>query len=800
MSNRKTRIQYVLYLMILGTATAGLRAQTTTDRAVPSTEDRRWLNRDVTDEERARALLREMSLEEKIGQLWQMNGIGGTPTGDADGLVADSELYGLIRDGQLGSILNEIHVATINALQRVAVEESRLGVPLIFGRDVIHGFRTIFPIPLGQAASWNPTLVEAAAAVAAKEARWHGVHWTFAPMVDIARDPRWGRIAESPGEDPQLAAAMAAAMVRGFQGMDLSAPDRVAACAKHLVGYGAAEGGRDYNTTEISPALLHNIYLPSFRAAVHEGVATLMTGFNELNGIPCSANNFLLRDVVRGQWKFDGLVISDWTSIREMIEHGYVADLKSAALAAASAGVNMEMVSQSYHKHLVTLVHEGRIPENEIDSLAMGVLRLKFRLGLFEHPFVNESAPSPLLSKDHLQLARKLACQSVVLLKNADHLLPLDRDKLKTLAVIGPLADAPRDQLGTWIPDGQEADSRTPLSAIRESSQGKINVVYASGLKSDLDRDASAIPDAVDAARRADVVLLFVGEGANLSGEARSRAILDLPGAQNQLVAAVAEAGTPVVMVVMAGRPLTIGHQIDQADAVLYAWHAGTMAGPGIADLLWGNESPSGKLPVTFPKSVGQIPLYYNHKNTGRPPRKYDFTKNSAVDDQINTELGFNSNYIDVEPYPLFPFGYGLSYATFEYGKPELSTNRVRSGQTLAVRVPVKNTGTVVATEIVQLYVRDLVASITRPVRELKAFRRVPLKPGETIVVEFALPADDLGFIDDDIQLQLEPGVFEIFVGGSSIAPSAGRIEVVARIRAHSRRTGRLPSTAYSRP
>lgn len=739
----------------------------------------RWLGRNASIDERARALLSEMTLAEKIGQMWLLNGISGKPTGDADKLVADSQLYDLILSGQVGSIMNEINIPTKNAMQRLAVEKSRLGVPLLFGRDVIHGYRTIFPIPLGQASSWNPELVEAAAAVAAREARSQGVHWTFAPMVDIARDPRWGRIAESLGEDPHLASCLSAAMVRGLQGSDLAASDRVAACAKHFVGYGAAEGGRDYNTTVISPALLHNIYLPPFRAAVDQKVATVMAAFNEINGVPCSANPHLLRDILREQWDYRGFVVSDWTSIEEMIQHGFVSDQKAGALAAASAGLNMEMVSSAYHDYLSQLVTEGTVGESVIDELVLEILRVKFRLGLFKHPCIDTSRPSPLLAKSHLQLARQLARQSVVMLKNEGGVLPLDRTRLSELAIIGPLADAKRDQLGTWIPDGKEADSRTLLEAFRESAGEAVHVIHVPAMRSDMKLAEDDLDDAVAAAMRADVVLLLVGEPASISGEARSRAILDLPGEQNRLVEAVAAVGKPVIMIVMAGRPLTIGHQIDQVDAVLYSFHAGTMAGPAIADLVWGAESPSGKLPVTFPKTVGQVPLYYNHKNTGRPPREYDFAKDRRVDGEIDTNLGYNSNYIDVEPYPLFPFGYGLSYTSFEYGQIELSAKKLHAGQTLAVRVPVTNVGKVAATEVVQLYVRDLVGSLTRPVRELKGFRRVSLEPGETSVVEFALDADELAFFNNEAQRVLESGEFEIYVGGSSLAPLAGRVEVV---------------------
>lgn len=769
---------FVRCAVLLVGSTSGFAAAETTVLAVDS---RPWLDTSTAADERVEAVLREMTLAEKIGQLQQLNGIGGEPTGNADQLVASNALYERIRSGQLGSILNEPQISTVNALQRVAVEESRLGVPLVFGRDVIHGYRTIFPIPLGQAASWNPKVVEAAAAVAAREARSIGIQWTFAPMVDVARDPRWGRIAEGFGEDPYLASQMSAAIVRGFQGEDISAPDRVAACAKHFVGYGAAEGGRDYNCSVISPSLMRNVYLRPFQAAVDSGVATLMSAFNDVNGVPCSANEQLLRDVLRGEWNFRGFVVSDWESIREMVAHGSAADEKDAARAAARAGVNMEMTSQTYHEHLAELVAEGAISESLVDDLVREILRIKFRLGLFERPYVDTSQPPPLLAEKHLELAQKLARQSIVMLKNANRALPLERSKIRTLAVIGPLADAKRDQLGTWTPDGRETDSRTLVEAIRSTAGDDIDVRYVRGLQDDLDRRTTGFADAVAAARATDAVLLVVGERANLSGEARSRAILDLPGAQNKLVEAIAEAAgdKPVVLIVMAGRPLTIGHQIELVDAVLYAWHPGTMAGPALTDLLWGIESPSGKLPVTFPKTVGQIPLYYNHVNTGRPPRSYDFARDNLVGDEVSTDLGYNSNYIDVSPYPLFPFGYGLSYTNFEYGAVELSTDKLRSGQVLSVRVPVTNAGGVAADEVVQLYVRDVVGSITRPLRELKSFRRIHLKPGDTRVVEFALPAKDLEFYNNEEVSLLEPGDFQLFVGSSSLAPMAGEFELI---------------------
>lgn len=778
----KLAVQYSIWLgalVILASSTSAL-AQSTAAATKPLARSARpWLDATQDLDARIKSLLGMMTLEEKVGQLTQLNGIGGAPTGNADNLVADSVLYERIRQGQLGSVLNEISTRTINALQRVAVDESRLGIPLVIGRDVIHGYRTIFPIPLGQAASWNPELAEELSAVAAREARAIGIHWTFAPMVDVARDPRWGRIAEGYGEDPLLASEFAAATVRGLQGDDIAAPDRLAACVKHFAGYGAAEGGRDYNTTVISPSLLRNVYLPPFKAAIDAGAATLMTSFNDVNGVPSSANEHLLKDILRDEWKFDGFVVSDWESIREMIPHGVAADGRDAVRLAANAGVNMDMASPVYHENLASLVKAGEVREADLDSLVREVLKVKFRLGLFEKPYTNETKEPPLLAEEHLELARKAARQSMVLLKNEGDVLPLDKVKVKKVAVIGPLADAKLAQLGTWIPDGKEADSRTPLAAIRELAGDDFEVLYAPGLKDDLDRSRDGFGEAVRKARAADIVLLIVGERASISGEASSRAIIDLPGAQNELVEAVAAAGKPTVLVVQAGRPLTIGKQADNVDAVLYAWHAGTMAGPALVDLLWGKESPSGKLPVTFLKSVGQIPLYYNHVNTGRPPREYDFARDNAIDDQIKSDLGFNSNYLDVSPYPYYPFGYGLSYTTFDYGDVELSTDKLRAGQTLAVRAPVKNTGDRAADEVVQLYVRDVVGSLARPVRELKAFRRVHLEPGEEQVIEFALPTDSLAFYNNEEKRVLEPGMFQVFVGGSSLAPLVGEFELV---------------------
>jgi beta-glucosidase len=746
--------------------------------ATPSTERQsRAADRNTDSDERINQLIRKMTLAEKIGQLQQSSNVDPELPGKSGAQAGRDSLVVRIRRGEVGSVLNEVDSAKLNQLQKVAVEESRLRVPLIFGRDVIHGYRTIFPIPLGQAAAWNPDLVEQAAAVAAREARSIGIHWTFAPMVDIARDPRWGRIAESLGEDPFLASALSAAMVMGFQGKNMSAPDRVAACAKHFAGYGACEGGRDYNSAVVSPSLMRNIYLPPFHAAAEAGVATFMTAFNDVNGIPGSANKHLLRDILRGEWGFQGFVVSDWESIREMTVHGYCASERDAARDAVRAGVNMEMVSQTYHDHLESLIEDGVIPVDAIDNLAAGVLRVKAQLGLFEHPFT-EPRPSTVLTDDHLNVARQLARQSIVLLKNENNLLPLDRSKLKKLAIIGPLADAKRAQLGAWVLDARESDSRTPLAALRESVGRDVEVLFAPGLSDDLDRSTSGFSAAIAVAKHADAVLLVVGESADLSGEAHSRAILDLPGGQNALVDAIAATGKPIVLIVEAGRPLTIGRQIEKVDAVLYSLHAGTMAGPALADLVWGIESPSGKLPVTMPKAVGQIPLYYNHTNTGRPPRPFDFAKDSKVDDHIDRNLCNTSNYMDVGPYPLYPFGYGLSYTTFRYGEVKLSASKIAADGTLIVRVPITNAGKMPGDEVAQLYICNRTGGAIRPVRELKGFQRMHLEPGETRQAEFAVPSDSLAFFDAQERRVVPTGRFEIYVGRNSMAPLAGQVEV----------------------
>lgn len=715
-------------------------------------------------EARIDALLEVMSLEEKIGQLIQEHP---EPGGMSD------EQKVKIRRGRIGSIFYVGDAEQVEEAQQIA-RSGRLGIPLLAARDVIHGFRTMFPIPVGQAATWNPELVEQGAKVAAREAKSKGVDWTFAPMVDISHDPRWGRIAETLGEDPLLAGDLAAAMVRGFQQEKDGRVTGVAACAKHFVAYGLAEGGRDYDRASVSQIDLHNVYLPPFRACVDAGCRTLMTTFSEVNGIPGTAHRELLTDVLKHDWGFGGVVVSDWGSVIEMIAHGYSANERQAARAALLAGVDMEMSSPTYAKYVGQLVREGVVPEARVNDAVRRILRLKYEL----HDEPIEREQNALLRDESLELAREAARQSLVLLTN-DGVLPLDAEKLKRVAIIGPLADEPLQQLGTWMLDGKVEDSVTPLEALRERLEGKAKVVHARGAVNSFVRDDSRIAEAVQAAQGADVALLFVGEDAMLSGEARSRSSLNLPGVQQQLVAKIMETGTPTVVVVMAGRPLTIANEVHATAAVMYAWHPGTMAGPAIADVLLGDVSPSGKLPVTFPQSVGQIPMYYAHMSTGRPaPADYLPLIGSGRAD-LPEEVKYRSHYLDVAPRPLFPFGYGLSYTTFEYTDFEVATEEVSPGETVRVAATLTNSGDMAGTEVSQLYVHDRFASVVRPVRELKAFRRISLGPGESTRLEFELPTADLAFLDKEGRPLLEPGSFDVWVGSDSTATLGGEFELV---------------------
>lgn len=707
-------------------------------------------------------LLGQMTLEEKIGQMNQLNF-----DQPLDSVKAQ------IRRGEIGSMLN-ISPEAINEVQRTAVEESRLGIPLIIGRDVIHGYKTIFPIPLGQAASFNPQVVEDGARVAAIEASSQGIRWTFAPMLDVSRDARWGRIAESLGEDPYLAAELGSAMVRGFQGDSLNDPASMAACAKHFVGYGASEGGLDYNSTHIPPRSLRNVYLPPFQRAIEAGAATVMTSFNDNDGVPASCNDFLLRTVLRDEWQFDGFVVSDWNSMGELIPHGVAADRKDVARLSANAGLDMEMVSRTYMDYLPELVDEGAVPMEYIDQAVRNILRVKYRLGLFENPYIDLDKPSALYAKDHLQKARTAATQSAILLKN-DGVLPLKTTQ--TVAVIGPMADAPHDQLGTWSFDGEKAHTVTPLKAL-QTEYKQVKYHYEPGLRYSRDTNTDRFNAVKRAVRQSDVAVVFVGEEAILSGEAHSLSDINLIGKQSDLLRAVKSVGKPVVMVVMAGRPLTIERDLPYADAVLYNFHPGTMGGPAIADLLFGRENPSGKLPVTFAREVGQLPMYYNHHNTGRPAQDWLTPIDQIPLEAQQTSLGNTSFYLDSGRKPLFPFGYGLSYTRFEYSGLQLSDTVVSPTGVITATATIKNVGTTDGTEVVQLYVRDLVGSIARPVRELKGFQRVHLKAGESKAVTFNLPVQDLAFYGKDLVKKVEPGKFHLWIAPNSTEGLQGEFRV----------------------
>ncbi len=706
-------------------------------------------------EQKIEALLRQMTLEEKLGQLQQLDG-------HADGRYRD-EHPDLIRRGLLGSTLNVRGAKRTNELQRIAMKESRLKIPVLFGFDVIHGYRTIFPVPLGEASSWDTGAVERAASIAAAEARAAGVHWTFAPMVDIARDARWGRIVEGSGEDPYLGSVMAHARVRGFQGQDYSAPDRVVACAKHWAAYGAAEAGRDYNTTDMSERTLREVYFPPFKAALEAGVGTFMSAFNDLNGIPATANPFILTQVLRHEWQFDGFVVSDYTAVQELINHGLAADGAEAARSALSAGVEMEMVSRLYNQHAAQLIKDGKLSMATIDEAVRRILRIKFRLGLFEQPYTDETREAEvILNPQHVAAAREMATRSMVLLKNKDGALPLSKN-LRTIAVIGPFADDQQAPLGSWTGDGRKEDVITLLAGIKAKVLPRTKVIYAKGCEI-IGDDMEGIAETVSLAREADVAIVAVGESADMSGEAASRTSLDLPGRQLDLVKAIQATGTPTVVVLMNGRPLAINWIAENVPAILETWFAGIQAGHAIADVLFGDVNPGGKLPVTFPRTVGQAPLYYNHKNTGRPPNPQD---------------KYTSKYLDTPWTPLFPFGYGLSYTQFRLSNLQLSVPKIRPNGRVTVSIEVENIGPRAGDEVVQLYIRDVAASVTRPVKELKGFERITLQPGEKRRVTFALAPEHLGFYNRDMKFVVEPGVLNVMVGTSSIGGLEASFEVV---------------------
>lgn len=705
-------------------------------------------------ENKVETLLHKMTLEEKLGQMNQLS-----PWDFED-------LAKRVRKGEVGSILNVVNPEEVNKIQKIAVEESRLGIPLIVSRDVIHGYKTIFPIPLGQAATFNPEVVKEGARVAAIEASADGIRWTFAPMIDVARDPRWGRIAESCGEDPYLNAIMGTAMIKGYQGDSLNDPTAIAACAKHFVAYGAAEGGRDYNSTFIPERVLRNVYLPPFKAAADAGCATFMTSFNDNDGVPSTANSFVLKDVLRKEWKYDGMVVTDWASALEMVNHGFCTDGKDAAEKSVNAGVDMEMVSETFIQNLKQSIAENKVSIETIDNAVRNILRLKFRLGLFDNPYV-VTPQTVKYAEKHLQTAKTAAEQSVILLKNENQTLPFT-DKIKTLAVIGPMADAPYEQMGTWVFDGEKEHTQTPLTAIKEMYGDKVKVLFEKGLEYSRDKNTAGIARAVNAAYQADAVVVFVGEESILSGEAHSLANLNLQGAQSQLIKELAATGKPVVTVVMAGRQLVIADEVKVSDAMLYSFHPGTMGGPAIADILFGKVNPSGKTPVTFPRMSGQVPIYYAQHKTGRPANPTEMLIDEIPVEAGQTSVGCRSFYLDAGNSPLFPFGYGLSYTTFEYSNLSLASDKLTAQDTLSISFTLKNTGKYDGTEVVQLYVQDKVGSVTRPVKELKRFQRVTLKAGESTQVSLSLPVSELAFWGYDMNYTVEPGDFTLWVGTNS--------------------------------
>jgi len=696
-----------------------------------------YLNLNTTTEDQINDLLKRMTLEEKIGQMCQYSGF-------------NDQGKELARKGLVGSFLNVVSPGEINELQKEAVKHSRLGIPILFGLDVIHGYSTIFPIPLAEASTWDPSLVRLCASVAAKEASSQGIRWTFSPMVDVARDPRWGRIAEGAGEDPYLGMMMAKAKVEGYQGTNLSVKSKLLACAKHYVAYGAAEGGRDYNTAEVSERTLREVYLPPFKAAVDAGAGTIMSAFDNLNGVPATANKFAIRGILKGEWQFSGFVVSDWDAVAELINHGIACDSSQAALKAVMAGVDMDMVGP-YHNHLLQLVRQGKVPESFINDAVRRILRIKLRLGLFKNPYADTvTANGSLLLPEYRKLARDEAREAIVLLKNDGDLLPLSRD-LKRIAVIGPLADSQTDILGSWAGKGNPEEAVTVLDGIRNRAGKNIEVLYSPGCGI-TDTSTALFNQALEIARKSDVVIAVVGEAGNMSGEAESRSDLNIPGLQEKLVRKLMEVGKPLVEVLMNGRPLTVDWSVEHVPAILETWFLGTEAGNAIADVLFGDYNPGGKLPVTFPRVVGQVPIYYNHMNTGRPPSSDDH---------------FTSKYIDLPSSPLFPFGYGLSYTKFKYSN--LVASPVRGSEDcFEVKVDIANIGDREGDEVVQLYIHQRCASVTRPVKQLVGFKRISLEPGQKKSIRFRLTPYELSFINSNMKRVVEAGDFDVFVGGNS--------------------------------
>jgi len=724
------------------------------------------------------ALMKKMTLEEKIGQL-NLPGSGDIVTGQA----GNSDIAKKIKEGKVGGLFNIKSVAKIRDVQKVAVEQSRLKIPLIFGMDVIHGYETVFPIPLGLSCTWDMQAIERSARIAAQEASADGICWTYSPMVDIARDPRWGRIAEGNGEDAYLGSQIAKAMVRGYQGNDLSKNNTIMACTKHYALYGAAEAGRDYNTVDMSHQRMYNDYFPPFKAAVEAGAGSFMASFNEIDGVPATANKWLLTDVLRKQWGFKGFVVTDYTGINEMIDHG-IGDLQTASARALMAGIDMDMVGEGILTTTTKSLKEGKVTLQRIDEACRKILEAKYKLGLFDDPYKYcdaNRAKTEIFTAANRKEARNIAAQSFVLLKNQGNILPLKRSG--TIALIGPLADNKQNMPGTWSVAANFENATSLLTGLKEVAGINVKILTARGSNLDYDslfedragmfgkslhrdsRSASVmVQEAVDIANQADVIVMAVGESAEMTGESSSRSNIEIPAAQKALINALLKTGKPVVLVVFTGRPLTLQWEQDNVPAILNVWFGGSEAGYAIADVLFGDSNPSGKLTTTFPQNVGQIPLYYNHKNTGRPlPEGQWFQK-------------FRSNYLDVSNDPVYPFGFGLSYTQFSYGDIKLSNNTLKGNQTLKASVDVSNTGSRDGKEVVQLYIRDKVGSTTRPVKELKGFQKIELKAGETKTISFNITPEDLKFYNYDLKYDWEPGEFVIMIGGNSRDVKSGSI------------------------
>jgi len=731
---------------ILGLAIA--QKQKAAPKAAPSAFKSKFSNVDWSVD----SLLKLMTLEEKIGQLNLL-----TSDLDVTGASLRPQYRQDIEAGRVGSIFNAYGTTYVRKLQETAVQKTRLHIPLIFGYDVIHGHKTIFPMPLAMASSWDLARIEGAQRIAATEASAMGLDWTFAPMVDIARDPRWGRVMEGAGEDTYLGSLIAAAQVRGLQGTGLGSTSSVMACAKHFAAYGAAQAGRDYNTVDISERVLRDVYLPPFKAACDAGVATYMTAFNELDGVPATANKHLLDDILRKEWGFGGFVVTDYTAIMEMIFHGSAKDSVEAGMNAILASNDMDMQAGIYSKFLPQLVREGKVPEAMIDASARRILKKKFELGLFDDPYRRlnpEREKASLLTPANRLAAREMAARSCVLLQNTNGVLPI-KSSVRKIAVIGPLADAQKDMIGAWSAAGDDINSISLLQGLKSNLKG-VEITYLKGVditKIDPEKDKIEENKAIKLAKESDLVILALGEGKDQSGEAASRSDISLPGAQLELLTLVRQANKPMVVVLFNGRPLELGNVTSQAEAVLEAWYPGTEAGNAVADVLTGAYNPSGKLTITFPRSVGQVPLFYNQKNTGRP---------------IDENQKYTSKYLDIPNTPLFPFGYGLSYTTFSYGAPSISKPEIAMGDSLQVRVCITNTGKVAGEEIVQLYVQDLFGSVTRPVKELKGFRKIKLLPSQAEDVVFSIKTDDLRFYTQDMKFAAEPGDFKALVGPNS--------------------------------